>query len=534
VIELRPYQQKAINEARQFFASGGKHAIIQSPTGSGKTVMFSYISENIVRKNNKVLIITDREELQKQAGGTLRDFNLQPFFIKAGTKYINHQQNVYVAMAKTLQNRLNNDLWRKWFLNDIDLVIIDECHIQTTNYLFEDGLMKDKKVLSFTATPKRSGKMRQLGLDYEKIIHTVSVKELIELGYLVNDDYYGVGGVNLQGLKFDKMKGDYSEGDMYKRFNSAKLYKGVVKNWRDVANNTQTIVFCVNIEHAIKTCEEFQSQGVNAKFVVSNVGKPKEPKEISEGAMVRCQEKMKLYEHYQTAYKQWSGERSSLIAQFKRKEITVLINASILTTGFDEPTIETVIVNRATSSMALWLQMIGRGSRITPNKSHFTVLDFGDNASRLGHYTAPQRWSLWHDEGGKGTGIPPVKICGEDLMGKKIVGKSELKGCERMIMAMYKICPFCGFHYPDKSSKEVELVGVAYDSEKFSAVAVKKVSEMNINELYSYYRLKRHKPAWLWRQLYYKGGEEMLRTFGKQQNWTNGTIEKSVQYVKGF
>ena len=233
--------------------------------------MFSYIAQNIVNKGNKALILTDRTELLNQTGGALEKFGVTPFFIKAGTKYINRNASVYVAMAKTLSNRLKNDIWRKWLKNDIDLIIIDEAHKQDFNYIFQSGLVDLTPTIGFTATPKRTGGMRQLALDYEEIIDTVSVSELIRRGYLVNDEYLGVSGVDLNNMTFDKMKGDYSESEMFGRFNSPKLYAGVVKNWIENCNNTHTIVFCVNIEHVINTCEEFRKNGIEAKFIVSKM-----------------------------------------------------------------------------------------------------------------------------------------------------------------------------------------------------------------------------------------------------------------------
>lgn len=535
MITLRDYQNLGAEGTRRFFAKGGKHAIFQAPTGGGKTVIFSYISQNAAAKGKKVLILTDRTELLTQTGGTLESFNIDPYFIRAGTKFLNFNHSVYVAMAQTLRNRIKKPMWSNFILKDIDIVIIDEAHKQDFNYLFESGLIDDKFVLGFTATPKRSGKMRQLALDYEEIIDTVSVQTLVEKGYLVSDDYYGVEGVDLNAMKFDKMKGDYSEADMFARFNSPKLYAGVVKNWLQEAKGTHTVVFCVNIEHVIHTCEEFHKAGIDARFLVSGMGKPKEPSpEASEGNWTRYQEKMRLYHLYLESFGKWSGERNTIINGFKRKEFSVLINAGILTTGFDCPSIETVVVNRATSSVALWLQMIGRGSRIYPKKTHFNILDFGNNASRLGHYTSPRLWQLWHENKADGTGVAPVKTCGMDANGHKKEDKNKKKGCERMILASIKICPFCGYIYPDKKAKEAELRAILYDTAEFKAIAVKKISQMDIDELYKYHKMKRHKPAWLWRQLYFRGGVDLLRSFGKRKHWKKGTIERAVNYVSGL
>jgi len=528
MIQLRDYQQKGVNDIRKFFAKGGHHLLFQSPTGSGKTVIFSYIAQNSALKNKNVSILTNRIELLTQTGGTLKEFGVKPFLITAGTKFIS-KSSVYVAMSQTLRNRLKLRLWLDW-LQTIDLVIIDEAHLQDFNFIFEH--LKKKFVIGFSATPLRSGKQRQLGLDYEQIIETVSVQGLIDKGYLVTDDYFGYSGVDLNGIKYDAKKGDYAENDMFQRFNSPKLYAGVVKNWNEVAKDTQTICFCVNIEHTIRTCEEFRNNGIDARFIVSKMSMPKYPKEATQGNLSRYNERMKLYNLYIEKSKLWSGERKQLIDDFKNNKFKVLINAGILTTGFDAKNIQTIIVNRATLSKSLWLQMLGRGSRVLDGKTHFNILDFGDNASRLGHYTAPQSWNLWHEESKKTDGIAPVKECGYDNNGKQIKGKYEnKKGCERLIHASYNICPFCGFVYPEKKISEIDLIPVMYNETLHKAVAVKKISQMTITELVEYQKLKKHKQAWLWRQLHYRNE---LENYAKLMQWKKGTLEKAKNYCKNL
>lgn len=532
MIQLRGYQQQGADDVLVFFQKGGKHVLVQGPTGSGKTIIFSHIAYNAAKKNKRVLILTNRHELLMQTGGALSEFGLNPFYIQAGAKYINFNCSVYVAMIMTLSIRLKTFMWRKWILDNIDLVIIDEAHLQDFNAIFEDGVLDNKYVVGFTATPRRTGNMRQLALDYEEIISTVTVPQLIDAGYLVSDDYYGVAGANLNNIKYDYAKGDYSERDMFSRFNSPKLYAGVVKNWLEIARNTHTLVFCVNIEHAIHTCEEFRRNGIDARFIVSRMSRPKEPKKIDDkGAWARYEEKMRLYELYKDKFGQWSGERSIIISEFKQKQFLVLINVGMVTTGFDCTRIETIITDRATTSPTLWFQMIGRGGRIFPGKTHFNLLDFGGNADRLGHYTSPQGWGLWHEGVSEG-GIPPVKECGIDNKARSI--KSETIGCKRLILASYTICPFCGFKYPKKKIKEVDLQTLAYDSKEFKAVAVKKIRDMDLDELHEYFKMKKHKTPWLWRQLYFRGGIELIGKFGKEKMWRTGTIEAAINYANGL
>ena len=528
-MNLRPYQQKAKEDIRSAFSQGKKHVILQAPTGSGKTVIFSSIAKDIASKNNKVLILTNRAELLLQAGGSIKKVGLNSFYIQAGSRYVSNSFNSYIAMSQTLRRRVKEKYWIE-FLKTIDLFIIDEAHIQEFNWLFELDFIKNKYVIGFTATPRRNGKMRQLGLDYEHLITSVTVKELIDMNFLVNDDYYGCDAPDMTGVEIDRMKGDYKENQMFKKFNSPQLYAGVVDNWIRLTPDTKTLIFCVNIQHCIETCLEFQKNGIDARFIVSDVSQPKLKNNPTDGEKVAFDERMKVYELYKQFRNIYSGEREKIFEDFATGQFPILINAGIATTGYDCPDIETIILNRATTSTTLLLQMIGRGSRIADNKTHFNILDFGGNCSRLGYYTESRIWGLWHDEF-NGEGLPPVKTCGIDSKGKPI---SNQKGCNRMILAAYKICPFCGFLYPDKVIESIDLESIYFDIQKKKAVKTKRIKDMTNTDIHDYYKAKGHKPAWLWRQLWYKDGEKAIENFGNEFNWNKTTIQKAKDFCKNL
>ena len=527
---LRSYQVKAVNDIKEFFKKGGLHCILQAPTGSGKTVIFTDLAKKVAAKNKKILILTDRAELLLQASGSLKRIGLKANYIIAGSKVINQSFNCYIAMSQTLRRRVEKEYWIK-FLQNIDLFIIDEAHKQEFNYIFESGLVDNKHVIGFTATPKRTGKMRQLALDYTKIISSISVKELIEKDYLVNDDYYGVDAPDLSDVQFDYMKGDYQEKAMFQKFNNPKTYSGAVKNYKELTPNTKSLVFCVNIEHCIRTAISFNLNGLKAKFIVSNVNKPKVPEDKeNNGLMTRYKERKRIYDLYQEN-KHLTGNRRQIFNDFNNNRFDILINAGIATTGFDQPDIETVIVLRATLSLTLWLQMLGRGSRIFEKKTHFNILDFGGNAERLGHYTENRIWSLWH-ETFDGEGLPPIKECGIDSTGKPIIANNNKKGCKRPILASYKICPFCGFKYPEKEVKEIDLKNIMFDAQLKSSIKVKRIKDMTNKELYEFWKAKKHKTPWLWRQLWYRGGAKSIKEFSKEFGWSNKTTEIAIAYMK--
>ena len=188
MIKLRNYQQEIVDKILLKFKQGKKKLVIVSPTGSGKTVIFSYIAQAASTKGSQILILTHREELLSQTSGTLVEFGLKPNLIIAGVKSPT-KCPLSVAMTNTLHNRLRDKEWLEWY-KGINMIIIDEVHEQSMNWIFDNPLTKDKFIIGLTATPNRKGKQRQLSLDYQDMIVGKDVQELINDGYLVPDRYF--------------------------------------------------------------------------------------------------------------------------------------------------------------------------------------------------------------------------------------------------------------------------------------------------------------------------------------------------------
>lgn len=504
--------------------------------------MFSYIVSEMKRKKKRALILTNRIELLTETGGTLEQFDLKPYLITAGqmappSRY--HQ--VYVAMAQTLKNRIEAKHypkeWAAWF-RSFDLVIIDECHIQEFNHfflgspenpeLYGQNVFNGAYVLGFTATPERRGKQRQLASDYTALITGPTVTELIEKGKLVKDHYYGIESPDLTGIKLDSKGEDYQESDLYNRFNKPELYAGCVQAWQKHTPNTITLCFCVNIQHAIETCRAFNETGIKAKFVVSDVAKPQLQDNPTQGQTARYEKHLQEYENYIQAVAKWSGNRKEIIQQWKDRKFDVLINAGILTTGFNFKPIQTVIINRATISNNLWLQMIGRGSRPYPGKDFFNILDFGDHGRRLGYYQSNRVYSLIH-ETKEGGGAAPVKECGKQhRAGVKpniLTGYTEDKagrpGCGAYINASTMICPFCGYTYDtDKEKIVAELKLIDYNVLPYDGAMIRQPNKYE--EIERFAESKGYKPGWVHAQIAFKHGYSGLSEYAKQKGYSQG------------
>ena len=402
-VKLRPYQQQAIESTRDLIRKGKKRFVLCSPTGSGKTFTFSFIVKSAYTRGKRILILTHRTELLTQAGGALTELGLIPVKIEAGRKLTGFHGNLYTAMIETISRRMGNPEYQK-FIESLDLIIIDECHFGNFDKFFQH--LSDKShVIGFTATPHREKNQKSLDTMYQDLIEVISIPELVDQGYLSEPLSYGVT-MDLSSVKI--RGGDYDSDSMGDFFQKQKVFNGVIENYKKICPGTKSIVFTPNIASSKNLRDELIGAGLNARHLDSNMS---------------------------------SSERGEILEWFRRTADAMLCNVGILTTGFDEPSIETVILYRATKSLPLFLQMVGRGSRvITGRKHHFNILDFGNNILTHGFWHEPRTWTLDQDREERPIGAPMVKNCDE---------------CEAFIPIQAIVCPECG-HVHEKAKHEQE------------------------------------------------------------------------------
>lgn len=485
-MKLRPYQVQLKQAISSLFHKGILAVILCSPTGSGKTVTFADIASESVGRGSVVMIAVDRSELLDQARDKLIDYGLNPSVITSG-RTMRSGSNCYVATVQTLKKRV---------FPNIDLLIIDEAHKQTFDTVVKTYKAAGVYIIGATATPKRTGKMTQLSDVYDEIVETVTVTELIQDGFLVPAITYSA---KLDTSKVAVKGNEYDDKAAFDMFNKKKMYADLVAKYNALTPNTKAICFCQNVEHSIETMRAFSDAGISAAHVDG-----KTPKE----------------------------RRKDIFAAFKKGFIQVLCNADIATTGYDEWTIETVIINRITMSLPLYMQMGGRGSRITPEKfqgvagylqkTHFNLLDMGGNVYAHGFWEQERSWSLTHKRTEK-LGIAPVKACPEDKFDQR-----GFQGCGCIIPAPAPKCGYCDYIFP-KPEVENYLEGDFIQIENHYLLPEDLVGrawgDMSIEDLERVREAKGYKIGWIIAQI--KASNQLtLADYAVLKNYNRGWVDR--------
>lgn len=493
-IELRPYQEKLKNDIRDLFSKGSRSVILCAPTGSGKTVTFADICSETIKRGNKVAIVVDRKELLDQATNKLNEYGLFPEVITGGKKWINYDKSAFVCTIQTLKKRR---------FPKVDLLVIDEAHKQTF-----DGIAKHYRdagsfVIGATATPIRKGKnAEQFGNIYSEIVKSVDIVDLISDGFLAPARTFGVV-VEMDGVK--QKNGDYDAGQMFDVYDKPFLYDGLFEKWHSTARDRKTIVFCINVKHSIATRNVFIQNGIRAEHVDGTT-----PKQ----------------------------ERERILHDFKTGAIQVLCNVDILTTGYDEPSIGCVVVNRRTKSVPMWLQMTGRGSRIFRNKKDFIILDMGGNTTELGFWEQTREFSLWHKVNKNANGEAPTKECPpakidinddgtfEEIEFSRLITPEDKKkyGCGKIVHSSASVCEHCGHVFPKSTlqMKEGDFLEIGEGFKEIPEHLQKPYSQMTIPELIEIQELKGFKRHWILHNL--EKTDENLREFARIMGYKDSWI----------
>lgn len=335
-MELRPYQETARQKVQEEWEEGKKRTLLVLPTGTGKTIVFSKIIEDRVKKGERVLVIAHRGELLEQASDKLyKSTGLKTATEKAEQTSLGSFYRVVVGSVQTLQREKRlNQFPPEYF----DTIVIDEAH-----HAISDGYQRvlqhfeSANVLGVTATPDR-GDMRNLGSYFESLAYEYSLPEAIKSGYLSPIKALTIPlKLDLSNVK--QQAGDFSTKDLGTALDP--YLEQIAEEMKKQCLNRKTVVFLPLVKTSQKFRDILNKHGFKAAEVNGE-----------------------------------STDREQVLKDYEEGKYNVLCNSMLLTEGWDCPSVDCVIVLRPTKVRALYSQMVGRGTRLAPGKKELLLLDF--------------------------------------------------------------------------------------------------------------------------------------------------------------
>lgn len=362
---LRDYQAECRKAIYAHYRRGVRRALVVLPTGTGKTVIFASFPDYFQIKN-RMLILAHREELLQQARDKLLRANPNlRVGIEQAEQRADPSSKVVLASVQTLVARGGRRL-AALDPSQFKLVVVDEAHHSVApsyRRVFEHlGLFSpgtEKLLVGFTATPMR-GDRRGLGDVFESIVFSRTLREMIEAKYLCPIVGYRVEtaeDISQVGTRH----GDFVAAELSRAVNSDVRNQLVVQTYRKIVEPRKAIVFCADVAHARALERQFLQGGVTAKSAWGEM-----PAE----------------------------ERAGVVADLRADRIRVVTNCNLFSEGFDEPSVEAILMARPTQSPLLYTQMVGRGTRLHPGKRNLMVVDFCDNTKRHSLMALPRLFGL--------------------------------------------------------------------------------------------------------------------------------------------
>lgn len=370
-MELRPYQSEAKAAIFEEWDKGVKRTLLVLPTGCGKTIVFAKVTEDCVRRGNRVLIMAHRGELLDQAADKIgKATGLGCATEKAEETCLGSWFRVVVGSVQSLtrEKRL-----KQFPVDYFDTIIIDEAqHCLSDSYQKILDYFKEANILGVTATPDR-GDMRNLGECFDSLAYEYTLPKAIKAGYLSP-----IKALTLP-LKLDlsavgMQSGDFKSGDIATALDPY-LYQ-IADEMEKHCKDRKTVVFLPLVKTSQKFRDILNSKGFKAAEVNGD-----------------------------------SKDRAEVLAAYERGDYNVLCNSMLLTEGWDCPSVDCIVVLRPTKVRSLYSQMVGRGTRLFPGKDHLLLLDF-----------------LWHTERHE-LCHPASLICQDEEVARKMTENIEQAGC---------------------------------------------------------------------------------------------------------
>ncbi len=399
--KLRAYQQQAIDDVMQWMSTHDGNPCAVLPTGAGKSHIVAAFCKQVLQEwpETRILMLTHVKELIEQNASKMREhWPGAPMGIySAGLRKKQLGEPITFAGIQSIRNRAAD-------VGHVDIVIIDECHL--VSHKDEGGYReflktlketnKEMRVIGLTATPYRLGHGKitdgDNALFSPPLIDNTPIEMLLAAGHLaplrskVTAWKYDMEGVHTRG-------GDFVESEMQARVDTEDQNIAVCKEVIALAGERRHwLFFCAGVIHAHHIATALNDLGVTAACVSGETP---------------------------------PGERAQILADFKAGKIKAVTNANVLTTGFDFPDIDLIAMLRPTKSIALYVQMAGRGLRPKSHTDHCMVLDFAGVVMTHG----------------------PVTRLNDDANNKAM---KKCPGCNEVLPVGFKVCPVCGHEFPTK------------------------------------------------------------------------------------
>lgn len=341
--ELRDYQIECVDRILEKFETLDSQ-IIQLPTGAGKTVILWNV---IKRSRARTLIVAPTRELTEQIE-TMGHRIVRPEDVYRKKKSYWPLHPVHIVMTGqaatfAMRNGSLDDY-------DYDLLIVDEAHrsrSKSIEELIEYSRDRQCKVLGLTATPERLDGKSLLDV-YQELTYTRTLIDLIENRYLVDLECYKIK--TRQKIRELKLQAGDLAPSVLRQLDVDARNDIILEVYKKRCPKKKTLVFCLSVAHAQKMADLFVQNGVRAMAIHGSLSQTK---------------------------------RQAILLMFKEGHLDVLCNCQLLTEGFDEPSIEALILARPTKSKALYCQMIGRGVRPYPKKKHCLIYDLSDEIHNI-------------------------------------------------------------------------------------------------------------------------------------------------------
>jgi DNA repair protein RadD len=341
-MELRPHQVKAIEMIRHSLKTGHKRPLLAAPCSFGKTITAAWLMKAAAARGRRCVFFCDRVKLLQQTIDAMESLRLEFGVMQAQHHQTDYSKPIQIASIQTVARRDRKP--------EFDLAIVDEC---ATMYDSLTQLMDRYDQVPFiglSATPYSKG----LGKVYDDLLVPITTQELLDQGYLCPVDYYGGRSVSTKGIKTKALKtggSDYDPDALAEAIENDKELAGdIVKNWMQHGVG-QTIAFSPSIKHSKYLVDLFLDAGISAAHI--------------DGYMDE-------------------DERKRLFKAHDDGTIKILSCSRLLNTGYDAPTVRTLIDCFPTRSLIVYQQRAGRIFRTAPGKEKAIYLDHAGNVARHG------------------------------------------------------------------------------------------------------------------------------------------------------